>query len=154
MDVSYQRALTASKTTASVPTRYYDLPLAREIYYDMQADHISEKNAGMDKNEICKAISHVKSKNEEEHERNIEYMVQGDYYKSPWKIKYATVATGLKTVTCLSDSDEKPAAKKEPIKGSRLGKRVCHSEDGSTNMDPIVTGFSIIGQIGYRDISG
>ena len=27
-----------------------------------------------------------------------------------------------------------------------LEKIVCHSEDGYTNMDPIVTGFGIIGQ--------
>ena len=110
----------------------------------------------MDKDEIRKAISHVKSEDEEEHERNIENMVQDDDYKLPWKIMDATVATGLKTVMYSSDSDEKPAARKEPItdnqtlkeqiKGSRLGKRVRHSEDGPTNMDPIVTGFGIIGQ--------
>ena len=41
-------------------------------------------------------------------------MVQDDDYKSPWKIKYATVATGLKTVTYSSDLDEKPAERKEP----------------------------------------
>ena len=130
----------------------------------MCAAHIKENNIGMDKVEIRKAISHVKSEDEEEHERNIENMVQDDDYKSPWKIKDATVATGLKTVTYSSDSDEKPAASnepikdtptlKEPIKGSQLGKRVRHSEDVPTNMDPIVTGFGIIGQGGYRDISG
>ena len=59
-------------------------------------------------------------------------MVQDDDFKSPWKIKYAKVATGLKTVTYSSDSDTKPAARKEPIKdtqtlkepikGSHLGK--------------------------------
>ena len=91
----------------------------------------------MDKDEICKAISHMKSEDEEEHERNIENMVQDDDYKSPWKNKDATVATGFKTVTYLSDSDKKPAARKEPIndtqtikepiKGSHLGKTVCHS---------------------------
>ena len=65
-----------------------------------------------------------------------------DDYKLPWKIKDAT---GLKAVTDSSDSDENPAARKEPItdtqtvkepiKGSHLGKRVRHSEDGHTNMD-------------------
>ena len=43
-------------------------------------------------------------------------MVQDDYYKFPWKIKDATVATGLKTVTNLIDSDEKPTARNNPIK--------------------------------------
>ena len=128
------------------------------------ADHVKEKNVGMDKDEICKAISHVKSEDEEEHERNIEYIVQDDNYKSPWKIKDATVATGLNAITYSSDLDEKPAARKEPIKdtqtlkepikGSHLGKRVRHSEDEPTNMDPIVTGFGIIGQGGSQAISG
>ena len=53
---------------------------------------------------FVRAISHVKSEDEEEHERNIENMVQDDDYKSTWKIKDATVATGLKTVTYSSDS--------------------------------------------------
>ena len=99
---------------------------------------------------------------EEEHERNIEYMAQDDDdYKSPWKNKDAT---GLKAVTVLSDSDVKPAARKEPItdtqtlkepiKGSHLGKRVRHSEGGSNNMDPVVTGLGIIGQGVPRAISG
>ena len=88
-------------------------------------------------------------------------MVQDDDYKSPWKIKDAT---GLKAVTDSSDSDENPAARKdpiidtqtlkEPIKGSHLGKRVCHSEGGSTDMDPMVTGLGIIRQGGPRSISG
>ena len=42
-------------------------------------------------------------------------MVQDDDYKSPWKLKDATVATDLKTFTYSSYSDEKPAARKEPI---------------------------------------
>ena len=66
----------------------------------MQTDHIKEKNVGMDKNEIRKAISRVKLEDEEEHESNIEYMVQDDDYKSLWKIKDAT---GLKAYTDSSD---------------------------------------------------
>ena len=67
----------------------------------------------MNKDEICKAISRVKLEDEAEHERNIEYIAQDDdYYKSPWKIKDAT---GFKTVIYSSDSDVKPAARKEPI---------------------------------------
>ena len=67
----------------------------------------------------------------------------------------------LKTVTYSSDSYEKTAARKEtitdnqtlkyPIKGSNLGKRVCHSEYGHTDMDPIVTRFGIIGKGGSQD---
>ena len=49
LDVTYQRALTASETSSSVPTGYYELSPAQERYYDMQADHIKEKNVGMDK---------------------------------------------------------------------------------------------------------
>ena len=84
-----------------------------------------------------------------------------DDYKSPWKIKDAT---GLNAVTDSSDSDEKPAARKEqitdtqtlkePIKGSHLGKIVRHSEGGSTDMDPVVTGLGIIGQGVPRAIIG
>ena len=69
----------------------------------------------MDKNEIRKAIFRVKLEDEEENERNIENMVQDDDYKQPWKIKDATVATGLRTITYSSDSDDKPAARREPI---------------------------------------
>ena len=49
--------------------------LARERYYDMCADHIKENNVGMDKDELRKAISHVKSEDKEEHERNIENII-------------------------------------------------------------------------------
>ena len=81
----------------------------------------------------------------------------------PGKNKDATVTTAFKTVTYSSDSDKKPAARKEPIKdthtikkpmkGSHLGKRVRHSEDGPTDMDPVIKGFGIIGQGGSWTIS-
>ena len=49
-------------------------------------DHIEEKNVGtIDKYELRKEISHVKSEYEAEHERNILNMTQVDDYKSPWK---------------------------------------------------------------------
>ena len=96
----------------------------------------------------------MKSEYEEEHELNIENMVQDDDYKPPWKIKDATVATGLNVITYSSDLDENPAARKDPIKGSHLGKIVHHSEDGHTDMEPIVTGLGIIGKGGPRAISG
>ena len=94
LDVTYQRAFTASETSSAVPTGFYELSPAQERYYGTQANHIEEKNVRMDKDEICKSISHVKLEDEEEHERNIEYMAQDDDdYKSPWKINDAT---GLK----------------------------------------------------------
>ena len=71
LDVTYQRAFTASETSSAVPTGNYEISPARERYYDIQADLLAEKNVGMDKDEICKEISHVESEDEEEHERNI-----------------------------------------------------------------------------------
>ena len=47
-------------------------------------------------------------------------MVQDDDYKLPWKIKDAT---GLKAVTDSIDSDEKPAARKEPITDMHYARR-------------------------------
>ena len=49
LDVTYQRALTASKASSAVPTGHYQPSPAREIYYDMKADLLAEKNVGMDK---------------------------------------------------------------------------------------------------------
>ena len=93
LDVTYQRAFTAYEATSTVPKGFYQISLARQRYYDMCANNIEEKNVGMDKEELLKAIAHVKSEDEEVHERNIENMIQEDYYKSPWKNKDATVAT-------------------------------------------------------------
>ena len=164
LDVTYQLAFIASEATSSVPKKHYEPSPSRDRFYDMCADHIAEKNDGIDKDELRKAVAYMKYENEEEHECNIKNMIQDDYYKLPWKIKDATVATGLKTVTYSSDSDENPAARKEPITdtqtlkepiiGSHLGKIVCHSEDEPTDMDPIVTGFGVIGQGGSWSISG
>ena len=96
LDVTYQRAFTASETSSAVPTGFYELSPAQERYYDMQADIIAEKNVGMDEDKICKAISHVKLEDEVEHERNIRYLAQeDDDYKLPWKED----AAGLKVVT-------------------------------------------------------
>ena len=49
----------------------------------MCADHIVEKNDGIDKEELRKAVAHMKSENEEEHELNIKDMILDDDYKSP-----------------------------------------------------------------------
>ena len=83
---------------------------------------ILDKNYGINKDEICRAVDHIKPEYEEEHERDIKDIIQDDDYKSPWKIKDAAVATGLKTVTYSSDSDEKPEARNEPIKDTKTFK--------------------------------
>ena len=165
LDVTYQRAFTASETLSAVPTGFYALSPSRDIYYDMQANHIKENNVGMDKDEIRKTISRVKLEDEAEHERNIEILTQeDDDYKSPRKED----ALGLNAVTNSSDLGEitfkNPAARKEPIKdtqtlkepirGSHLGKRVLHSESGSTDMDSVVIELDFIGQGGPWAIIG
>ena len=137
LDVMYQREFTESEATSPVPKGLYQPSPARERFYDLFAKVIINKNYGINEDDIRKAVDHMKYEYEEEHERDIKDMVQDDDYKPPWKIKDATVATGFKTVTYSNDSDEKPAARnepinntqtlKEPIKGSHLGKRVCHS---------------------------
>ena len=44
---------------------------------------------------------------------------------------------------------------KEPITdGTHIVDRVSYLQDGTTNMDPVVTGVQIIGQGGPRTISG
>ena len=155
LDVMYQRAFTASETSSAVPTGHYQPSPARERYYDMQTKLIAEKNVGMDKDKIRKAISQVKLEDEAYHERNIGILTQeDDEYSSPWK----GYAVGLNVVTNSNDSgkitfkipaaesysDKKPAARKEPIKdtptlkepitGSYLGKRLRQSESGPTDM--------------------
>ena len=114
--VMYKRTFTASAKPSSAPKGHYEPSLARERFYDLFADHIVDKNDGIDKDEICMEVDYTKSEYEEENERTIKDMIQYDDYKSPWKNKDATVATGLKTVTYSSDSDKKPAAINKPIK--------------------------------------
>ena len=69
-DVTYQRAFTESETLSAVPTGNYQPSPAREIYYDMQAKLLTEKNVGIYKDKISKAISHVKLEDESYYERN------------------------------------------------------------------------------------
>ena len=49
LDVTYQRAFTASAEPSSVPKGFYQISPKRERFYDMCADHIVEKNDGIDK---------------------------------------------------------------------------------------------------------
>ena len=64
LDVTYQRAFTASTEPSTVPKGYYQIYPAQERYYDMFADNIEEKNDGIDKVELCKAVAHVKANDE------------------------------------------------------------------------------------------
>ena len=95
LDVTYQCAFTASKTSPTLPTGNYELSPSREIYYDMQAKLLAEKTVGMDKDKICKAISQVKIEDEAYHERNIDILTQeDDDYSLPWKgdaVSFASV---------------------------------------------------------------
>ena len=65
LDVMYQRAFTAFAKPSSVPRGHYEPSPAQERYYNLCADHIKEKNVGMDKDEIRKEISHIKYEDEE-----------------------------------------------------------------------------------------
>ena len=96
-------------TASPVQERLYQISPARERYYDIIADHIEENNVGtIDKDELRKEISHVKSE-DEEHERNIDNMTQEDDYKSPWKEKDETIVnntlddTGFRVLNSFQD---------------------------------------------------
>ena len=103
LNVTYQRAFTASETLSPVPTGHYQPSPSQDRYYDMQAKLLAEKNFGMDKDKIRTAISQVKLEDEAYHERNIEILThENDHYKSPWKGD----EVGLNTVTNSSDSGE------------------------------------------------
>ena len=73
-------------------------------------------------------------------------MIQDDDYKSPWENKDATVATGSRTITYLSDWYKNTAARKETIKVPHLVTIFCHSMDGPTDTDPVLTVIGIIGK--------
>ena len=65
LDVTYQRAFTASAKPSSVPKGHYEPSPARERFYDMFADHIIDKHNGIDKDEVRKAVDYTKSEYEE-----------------------------------------------------------------------------------------
>ena len=68
LDVTYQRAFTESAASSQVQKRLYQISTAQERYYDIMADQIEVNNFGtIDKDELRKAISHVKSEDEAEH---------------------------------------------------------------------------------------
>ena len=65
-----------------------------------------------------------------------------------------TFAARKEPITDTQTFDKNPAARKEPIEESHLGKRVRHSESGSTDMDLVVTELDFIGQGGPWAIIG
>ena len=98
LDVTYQRAFTASAAASPVQKGLYQISPSQYRYYDIIADHIEEKNVGnIDKEELRKAIAHVKSEDEAEYERKIDNVTQVDDYKSPWKKKMQQLQQRLAT---------------------------------------------------------
>ena len=105
----------------------------------------------------------MKYEEEAGHERNTDNMTQEDYYKSPWKDKYTTTVnnalddmafTFLNSFNYdISDSSKQVEKRKDPIKDTQTSKepitdthivdRVCKLQDGTTNVDPVVTGVGI-----------
>ena len=83
LDVTYQRAFTSSAKLSSVPKGHCEPSPARERFYDLFVNVILDQNYEIDEDEICKAVDHMKSEYEEEHERDIKNMIQDDDYKSP-----------------------------------------------------------------------
>ena len=102
----------------------------------------------------------MKSEYEEDHERNIENMIQEDDYKSPWKNKYATVATTVNNAlddtgymvldsyqTDTSDSIKQVETSKEPIKVTQTIKEPI--KDTQTIKDPIKDDTHIVNRVRY-----
>ena len=101
-------------------------------------------------------------------------MTQEDNYKSPWKDKDATTVNYTLDDTAytflnsfnddISDSIKQVETSKDPIKDTQTSKdpitdtqsvdRVRNLLDGTTNVDPVVTGVGIIGQGEPKAISG
>ena len=109
LDVTYQRALMAKPVQEGL----YQISPARERYYDMMANNIIETNVKsegtINDEEICKAITVLKYKEEAGHELNINNMNQEDDYKSSWKDKDATTVNNTlydTTYTFLSSFDD------------------------------------------------
>ena len=75
LDVTYKIAFTVSAKPSSVPKGHYEPSPARERFYDMCADHILETNDGIDEEELCKAVAHMKYENEEDNKNIIKDMV-------------------------------------------------------------------------------
>ena len=76
LDVMYQRAFTASPVQEGL----YKISPARERYYDRMANNIIEASVGSDEtinnDDLHKAVTILKYKEEAGHERNINNMTQ------------------------------------------------------------------------------
>ena len=59
LDVTYQRAFTASTKPSTVLKWYYQLSPEQERLYDIMSDQIVENNDGIDKVKLRKAVAHV-----------------------------------------------------------------------------------------------
>ena len=57
LDITYQRAFTASNKPSSVPKGHYEPSPARERFYDIMADHVVEKNDRIEEEELRKAVN-------------------------------------------------------------------------------------------------
>ena len=60
LDVTYQRAFTVSAKPSSVPKLHYEPSPAQERFYDLFAKVILDKNYGIDKDKIRKAVDYMK----------------------------------------------------------------------------------------------
>ena len=116
----------------------------------------------------------MKSEEEVGHERNIDNMNHEDDYKSPCKDKDATTVNNTlddtsftflnsfqddtsdssKQLETSKDPSKDTQTSKEPITDNHIVNRVRKLQDGTTNVDPVVTGVGIIEQGGPRAISG
>ena len=75
LEVTYQSAFTASEKPSSVPpAAAYVSPLQKR-YWDVQTNLLTEKMAGMDKDEIIGAINQLKYEDEEYHQGMIERLI-------------------------------------------------------------------------------
>ena len=123
MDVTCQRALTASKNLSSVPPAAYISPL-REKYWDVQAKLLIERIDGMDKDKICESVFQLKYEDEAYHERMIEMLIheyddyisscEGDGMDSTDSDEFKKLLTESDLDFCLVEMenlDKKPAAR-------------------------------------------
>ena len=72
LDVTYQLAFTVPSKTSSVPKVLYEPSPARERFYDLFVNVILDNNYKINKDEIRRAVNHMKYEYEEEHERDIQ----------------------------------------------------------------------------------
>ena len=156
LDVTYQREFMASP----VQEVFCQPSSAQERYYDELAESLIKAKFGSDgtinKDELNKAITQLKSEKEAGHERNILDMTQVDYHKSPCKDKDALTVNDLAYHNSdeyedeIIDLDKKVKAIKEPITDTH----VHDISVGTTSVDLAVVGVRIIGQGGCGTTQG